>query len=58
MGKFITADEMKAVADTLNFLNAGKSDIRFEVKVLDSNGDSLGTIEFSESGYVFYLSME
>ncbi|QIN94200.1 hypothetical protein PP459_gp033 [Streptomyces phage Wakanda] len=59
-GKFMTADETRAVSDILGFLNdnLGSHEIRLESKILDSNGDVLGRIDFAEQGYVFYLSTE
>jgi hypothetical protein len=45
---------IKSVIDCLKRQDA--VDICFDCKVIEANGDTLGTIRFGESGYAFFFN--
>lgn len=59
-GLYITADETASLGEFLKYLNdsVASLEIRLSCTVYDSNGDTLGRIDFAESGYVFYVGTE
>lgn len=54
---YLTAKDLNDILSMVETLNAQwpNTDLAFDVKVIDANGETLGEIKFSEDKYAFYM---
>lgn len=59
---YLTSGELSRLLNLIDFLNAQdeahKEAVGFEVKAYDTNGESLGTVKFSEATYAFFPEVD
>jgi hypothetical protein len=57
MDQFIAEAELNAIKGLMHYLNqpnAADDSMTFEVRMIDANGDSLGSIKRGEAEYVYF----